>query len=55
MPVTLILSWLSQRMLRGGASSRLARGVIISVAALVGGGVYLVIASVTLAPSRRPC
>ncbi|KJK23656.1 MFS transporter [Burkholderiaceae bacterium 16] len=50
MPVTLILSWLSQRMLRGGASSRLARGVIISIAALVGGGVYLVIASVTLAP-----
>ncbi|MBB1633287.1 MFS transporter [Cupriavidus sp. UME77] len=50
MPVTLILSWLSQRMLRAGASSRLARGVLISLAALAGGGVYLAIASITLAP-----
>ncbi len=53
MPVTLVLSWLSQRMLRAGASSRLARGVIISVAALAGGGVYLVIASVALPPVPR--
>ncbi|MGO4329171.1 MFS transporter [Cupriavidus sp. 2TAF22] len=50
MPTTLVLSWLSQRMLRNGASSRLARGVLISVPAMAGGVMYLVIESVTLSP-----
>ncbi|WP_420992680.1 MFS transporter [Cupriavidus sp. 30B13] len=53
MPTTLVLSWLSQRLLRNGASSRLARGALISVAALAGGVMYLVIESATLSPVAK--
>ena len=36
-PVTLVLAWWSQRMIRNGTSSRLARGTLVSGFAIVGG------------------
>lgn len=39
-PVTLILAWWSQRMIRKGRSSRVARGVLVSGFAIVGGVLF---------------
>lgn len=37
MPLSLFMAWLSQRMLRGGLSSRVARGVFVSVCLMASG------------------
>lgn len=51
-PVTLVLAWWSQRMIRNGRSSRLARGVLTSAFAVLG-GVMFVATSAALSPALK--
>lgn len=44
MPLMLVLTWVSQRMMRRGISSRMARGVLCGVAAIFGGLVFVLVA-----------
>jgi MFS transporter, ACS family, D-galactonate transporter len=44
-PVTLLLAWASQRLIRKGVSSRLARGVMVSGFAMLGGVLFLATSS----------
>ncbi|PVX73561.1 MFS transporter [Paraburkholderia unamae] len=44
-PVTLLLAWVSQRLIRKGVSSRLARGVLVSGFAMLGGVLFLATSS----------
>lgn len=44
-PVTLLLAWASQRLLRKGVSSRLARGAMVSGFAMLGGLLFLATSS----------
>ncbi|CAG9246445.1 Sugar phosphate permease [Paraburkholderia unamae] len=44
-PVTLLLAWVSQRLIRRGVSSRLARGVLVSGFAMLGGVLFLATSS----------
>jgi MFS transporter, ACS family, D-galactonate transporter len=44
-PVTLLLAWASQRYIRRGGSSRIARGALVSGAAVVGGVLFLATSS----------
>lgn len=44
-PVTLLLAWGSQRLIRKGVSSRLARGVLVSGFAMLGGVLFLATSS----------
>ncbi|MEX3979011.1 MFS transporter [Paraburkholderia sp. EG287A] len=44
-PVTLLLAWVSQRLIRKGVSSRLARGVMVSGFAMLGGVLFLATSS----------
>ncbi|NLP60677.1 MFS transporter [Paraburkholderia sacchari] len=53
MPVTIGLSLLSQRLLRGGASSRQARVVLVSLAILGAAALLCVLAFVPMAPARK--
>ncbi|WP_345816756.1 MFS transporter (plasmid) [Paraburkholderia sp. PREW-6R] len=51
-PLTLVLAWWSQRMIRNGHSSRLARGVLTSAFAMLGGVMFLAI-SADLTPAVK--
>jgi len=51
-PLTLILAWWSQRMIRSGRSSRLARGVLTSAFAILGGVLFVAI-SAGLSPALK--
>jgi MFS family permease len=51
-PLTLVLAWWSQRMIRNGRSSRLARGVLTSAFAMLG-GVMFVATSAQLSPALK--
>ncbi|WP_321948704.1 MFS transporter [Paraburkholderia sp. J10-1] len=44
-PVTLLLAWVSQRLIRKGVSSRLARGAMVSGFAMLGGVLFLATSS----------
>lgn len=44
-PVTLLLAWVSQRFIRRGVSSRLARGAMVSGFAMLGGVLFLATSS----------
>ncbi|NRO98883.1 MFS transporter [Paraburkholderia sp. NMBU_R16] len=51
-PLTLVLAWWSQRMIRNGRSSRLARGVLTSAFAMLG-GVMFIATSADLSPALK--
>ncbi|MFM0202936.1 MFS transporter [Paraburkholderia fungorum] len=51
-PLTLVLAWWSQRMIRKGRSSRLARGVLTSAFAMLG-GVMFIATSAELSPALK--
>ncbi|WP_052409530.1 MFS transporter [Paraburkholderia oxyphila] len=44
-PVTLLLAWVSQRLIRKGVSSRLARGALVGGFAMAGGALFIAISS----------
>lgn len=53
MPVTIGLSLLSQRLLKGGATSRQARVQLVSVSLLAAGALFMALAFVPLAPTQK--
>ncbi|MFD1555887.1 MFS transporter [Paraburkholderia silviterrae] len=44
-PVSLLLAWVSQRLIRQGVSSRLARGALVGGFAMAGGALFIAISS----------
>ncbi|PIF74806.1 sugar phosphate permease [Variovorax sp. 54] len=54
-PVNLALSWWSQRLLVRGASSRGARGVLSSLALVVGGVLFCTLMAFDLGPVQKIC